>query len=128
MTPKTTGRKATKAEESIAADEAQELSLLTGEVLKAKGLCPLVIIRSRDSGVHVGWLARYHDGDVELLDARRLWSWAEGRNTLNEVAREGITKGRISKAVRCIALLDACEVIPVAEAAAASLTAERWDR
>lgn len=124
MTP----RKATKAEESIAADEASERSLLTGEVLKAKGLCPLVIIRSRDSGVHVGWLARYHDGDVELLDARRLWSWAGGRNTLNEVAREGITSGRISKAVRCIALLDACEVIPVAEAAAASLTTERWDR
>lgn len=125
MTP----RKATKAEQAIAEDQAAEQhSLLTGELLKVKGLCPLVIIRSRDSGVHVGWLARYHDGDVELLDARRLWSWAGGRNTLNEVAREGITSGRISKAVRCIALLDACEVVPVSEAAAASLTVERWDR
>lgn len=120
-------RKATKTEEAIAGDEAQQRSLLTGEVLREKGLCPLVITRSRDAGVHIGWLARYERGDVELLEARRLWRWSGGRNTLNEIARSGIEQGRISQAVPQLALLDVCEVLPVSAAAVASLTKERWD-
>lgn len=121
-------KKANKAEEAAASDEAQMRSITTGEVLRERGLCPLVIIRSRDSGVHVGLLAKYHEGDVELLDSRRLWSWSGGKNTLNEIASEGVSSARISKPVAQIALLDACEVIPVSDAAAPSLTRERWDR
>lgn len=123
----TVTRKATKTEEAIAGDEAQARSLLTGEVLREKGLCPLVITRSRDAGVHIGWLARYERGDVELLEARRLWRWSGGRNTLNEIARSGIEQGRISQAVPQLALLDVCEVLPVSESATPSLTKERWD-
>lgn len=119
-------KKATKEEEAIAADEAQMRSLTTGEVLREKGLCPLVVVRARDSGVHVGFLARYHDGDAELLDARRLWQWQEGRHTLNEIAVQGApAKSRISKAVPQIVILDACELIPVSDTASRTFE-PRW--
>ncbi len=123
-------RKATKTEEAIASDEAQTRSILTGEVLRERGLCPLVIVRARDSGVHVGWLARVGGGDVELLEARRLWQWQspgkEKARTLNEVATKGLEWARLSEPVPQIALLDACEVIPVSPDAAKSLTTSRW--
>jgi hypothetical protein len=121
-------RKATKDEEAVAQDEAAMHSLLTGEVLRSKALCPLVVIRSRDSGVHVGYLARYGDGEVELVESRRIWSWTEGPPTLNELAETGLPgKARISKPVRHICILDACEVIAVSHEAAKTLTNSRWE-
>ena len=121
-------RRATKEEAAVASDAAQMRSILTGEVLREQGLCPFVIVRARDSGVHLGYLARVGDGDVELIEARRLWRWTGGRNTLNEVAEGGVETARISEPVRQIALLDAAEILPVHNAEAiASLTRSRWD-
>ena len=121
-------RKATHTEEQIAVDEGQDRSLLTGEVLKEKHLCPLVIIRSRDSGVHIGYLVKADPVGryVELVEARRLWQWS-GANTLSEVSREGTSGNtRISKPVHYLAVFDVCEVLYVAEKAAANLTTSRW--
>jgi hypothetical protein len=121
-------RRANKNEVAIAADEAQQRSLTTGEVLREKNLCPLVIVRARDSGVHVGWLAEYHDGDAMLLDARRLWGWGGGPRTLNEVAVDGAPQAKLSQPIKAIAILDACELVQVeTSAAAASLTTSRWE-
>ena len=119
-------KRANKAETAIASDEAQMRSITTGEVLREKGLCQLVIVRARDSGVHVGWLAEYANGDVVLLDARRIWGWTGGRRTLNEVATMGLDLAKISEPVPAIAILDACELIPVVPSAEESLTQSRW--
>ena len=121
---------ATKTEKAIAADEAKHRSILTGEVLKEKGLCPFVIIRTRDAGVQMGYLAHFYQGtgEAEMLEVRRLWSWSGGRNTLNEIATEGVTSGRISKPVRYNVICDVAEIIEVTdEAVIQSLRTSRWD-
>ena len=121
-------RKATKTETEIAADEAQTHSLITGEVLREKGLCPLVVVRTYGAGVHVGYLARISGQEAELLECRRLWQWF-GANTLNEVASEGVSGNvRLSKPLRQAALTSVIEVLPVSDAARASLTESRWPR
>lgn len=123
-----TNRKATAAETAIASDEAQIHSLITGEVLRAKGLCPLVVVRTYGAGVHIGYLARIAGQEAELLEARRLWQWF-GANTLNEVASEGVSGNvRLSKPLRQAALTSVIEVLPVSDAARASLTESRWAR
>ena len=83
----------------------------------------LVVVRSYASGVHVGVLVSQNERVVELTAARRLWRWY-GANTLSEVALHGVDlkkDTRLSEPVD-IRLLDAIEIIPVAEEAAASLT------
>ena len=50
-----------------------------------------VIIRSRDSGCHAGYLESESDRTVVLLDSRRLWYW-EGAATLSQLAMEGVKK------------------------------------
>ena len=121
-------RKATKTETEIAADEALTHSLITGEVLRAKDLCPLVVVRTYGAGVHVGYLARIVGQEAELLECRRLWQWF-GANTLNEVASEGVSGNvRLSKPLRQQALTSVIEVLPVSDAAKASLTESRWAR
>lgn len=119
----------TRDERAVAGDEAQERSILTGEVLRERGLCPLVVVRSWDSGVHIGLLARYDttNGDVELYDARRLHRW-RGANTLHEVSLRGVAQDytRLSEPVPLVAVPGVCEVIPVAPEAVANLTTSRW--
>ena len=116
----------TKTQRAIAADEAQARSLYTGEVLREKKLCPLVVVRTRDAGVHVGLLAEYEGRRVELLDGRRIWRW-HGANTLHEVAGKGISGAcRVSEPLPHYSLPDVIEVLPVSESAAPSLTQSRW--
>lgn len=112
---------------AMAQDEAQLRSLTTSEVLKERGLCPLVLVRTYGAGVHVGLLARIDGQEVELLDARRLWRW-QGANTLHEAALRGVSTGftRLSEPVPQLVLLSAIEVLPIAEGAAKSLTTSRW--
>ena len=121
-------KKATKEQEAIASDEAQARSLITGEVLREKGLCPLVVVRTRGAGVHVGYLARVDpvSRSCELLESRRLWRWC-GANTLSEVALEGVSGAvRLAKPERVKPLFDVCELCEVADRAAPSLTESRW--
>jgi hypothetical protein len=120
-------KKANKAEEAAAGDEALEIrSLSTGEILRAKGLCPLVVVRTYGAGVHVGYLARTDGQEVELLEARRLWRWY-GANTLNEVAEDGVSGAvRLSKPSRHLRLSSVIETLPVSDKAAPSLTESRW--
>jgi hypothetical protein len=119
-------KRANKHETEIAADEAEMRSLYTGEVLRERGLCPLVVVRTYGAGVHIGYLARFVGQEAELLDARRLWRWY-GANTLSEVASEGVSGAvRLSQPLRQCALSSVIEVLPVSPRAAPSLTESRW--
>ena len=82
-----------------------------------------VIVRTYSAGVHIGTLASRHGSEVILKNARRLWSWA-GAFTLNEVSQNGVDRknSRISKLVPSILLLEAIEIIPVAEGVDLSTT------
>ena len=73
----------------------------------------LVIVRGRDSGVHVGVLSERNGQAVTLLHTSRVWRW-RGANTLSELANHGPERGtytRISEQVRSNTILDAIEVI-----------------
>jgi hypothetical protein len=95
--------------------------------MAAKKKSNLVVVRTYGAGVHVGKLVSQKGQEVVLSDARRLWRW-RGANTLNEVAIRGVEQDytRLSEPVASITLPSAIEIITVAEAARASLTASRW--
>lgn len=90
-------------------------------------LGPEVIIRTYSAGVHVGTLKSRDKGEVVLLNARRVWQW-QGAFTLNAMALNGVDRknSRISLAVPEITLMEAIEVIPVAEAVDLSTTEKKW--
>ena len=77
-----------------------------------------VIVRCRDAGVHIGELVEgsVKGRSLELRNARRLWKWA-GALTLNEVSQNGVDRknSMICKPVPTIILLEACEIIPIAD-------------
>ncbi len=121
-------RAPTRSEKAVAKDEAQVRSLRTGEVLRERGLCPLVLVRTRDAGVHVGLLADYDPTAevVTFLEGRRLWRW-RGANTLHEVVTAGVSEqSAISEPVRGYEVQAVAEVLPVSDTAAPSLTRSRW--
>lgn len=105
---------------------------LNGEVYIRRDSIPkmahdFVIVRTRNAGVHCGSLLDANPAGVVLGSARRIWRW-RGANTLNELAVRGADTGytRISEPVPVITLLEACEIIPCSEAAAANLSISRW--
>jgi hypothetical protein len=83
------------------------------------------IIRGYASGVHFGTLVKKDGREVELANSRRLWRWHTGGAgiSLSEVSQTGIDASRSKVAVNLpsITILDALEIIPVTDAAAASI-------
>ena len=103
-------------------------SLWTGEVLKERDLCPLVLVRTRDAGVHVGYLADYDRANraVTFHTSWRIWRW-RGANTLSEVAADGIDEeSAVARPVQGHEVLDVAEMMQVSTKAAATLTHPRW--
>lgn len=96
----------------------------------ADGL-PYVIIRSRDSGVHAGYLRRREGAEVELLNSRRIWYW-EGAASLSQMALEGVSKPENCKfpaILPTITVLGVCEVIPATKKARKSIEGvEVWKK
>ena len=84
------------------------------------------IIRCRDAGVHYGTVEHIEGRTVILRDARRIWRW-RGALTLSHLATEGTPLAadytRIAPMVASMPLLDAAEVLPITDAAAARLDA-----
>lgn len=84
-----------------------------------------VIIRGYASGVHFGTLAAVDGRRVDLIESRRLWRWHTGGEgiSLSEVAATGIDgkRSRIAVTLPEITLLDALEIIPTTDVAAASI-------
>ena len=85
-----------------------------------------VVIRTYSAGVHVGELFERRGQEVDLVNARRVWSW-KGANTLNEIANRGVGAGsRLSEVVSAITLTQAIEVIDTTEAARKNLESAQW--
>lgn len=81
------------------------------------------IIRAAQAGVFAGFLESRIDGEVFLLNARRLWYW-DGAASLSELAMRGVSKPEKCKfpcPVEKIAVLGVIEVIPCTEAARKSI-------
>lgn len=86
----------------------------------------IVIIRTYSAGVHFGELVERNGKEVKLANARRIWSW-QGRNTLHEIALEGVGKGsKVSDQVPAIVLTEAIEIIDCSADGAAALGEAKW--
>jgi hypothetical protein len=113
----------------VALDAFEVHDYVLGKELLA-GL-PMVIIRTRDAGVHFGKLtfiasAQHGTYRVVLADSRRIWQWS-GANTLNEVALRGIsTSSKVSEPVKRNVIPQAIEVIPCTPESEANLSKQKW--
>ena len=84
----------------------------------------MVLIRTYSAGIHFGKLVRRDGKEVELVDARRLWSW-EGACSLSQVAMDGVGKdSRISVPVPSVILTEAIEIIQMTQRAVKNMTEE----
>lgn len=84
---------------------------------------PYVVIRSKDSGVHTGYLKRKRGSEIKLLNARRIWYW-KGAATLSELSQNGVknpNECKIPAPVPEITVLGVCEIIPMTEKAQKSI-------
>ena len=103
--------------EYIRADSVQESQLDNEDY---------VIIRSKDSGVHAGYLiSSTSKGTVELKSVRRLWYWS-GAASLSELAVSGVKNPGNCKfpcVVEKITVFGVCEIIPATKKARLSIEA-----
>lgn len=83
---------------------------------------PYVVIRSRDSGCHAGYLKSEDGTTVTLVNSRRLWSWA-GAATLSQLAMEGVSKSgsKFPMEVPEITVYSICEKIQATDKARMSI-------
>lgn len=84
------------------------------------------VIRTYASGVHFGRLVAQDGRMVEIADSLRLWRWrAKDGIALSGVAVHGIVARdcKIDSLVPSMTILDALEIIPATEGAAASIRA-----
>lgn len=88
----------------------------------------VVVVRSGQSGVHVGKLLASAGDRVWLADAQRLWSWKVAKQTQNkpgnvatcsEIATNGIVKSesRLATKLAVIEIGSVCETIPATKEA-----------
>ncbi len=94
----------------------------TKQVANTTGL-PLVMIRTRSTGVHYGYMKSKNGQEVELLNARRVWYW-DGAASLSQLAQEGTSKPQNCKfpcEVDSITLFEVIEIIPITDVAYATL-------
>lgn len=81
------------------------------------------IIRTYSAGVHFGNIVRREGKEVELTNARRIWSWA-GAASLSQLAVDGVSKPsecKFSVRLNSIILTEAIEVIQCSEKAAKNI-------
>ena len=95
------------SEEDKCSKEEKHKHRLTGE---------MVIIRSRDSGVHFGELVSVNGRHVVLNKSRRMYRWWSAKeSTLTAVAKFGLNLGEnlnIQSEIEGQEILDACEILP----------------
>jgi len=85
----------------------------------------VVIVRTREAGVHAGKLLAVDGPVVTLANARRMWRWwAKESISLSGVARHGLadrSEVRIAGELPLTVINGWCELLPCTEAAAASI-------
>lgn len=82
-----------------------------------------VVVRGIQSGVYFGTMVNADGQEVELKNCRNIWCWS-GANNLLEIAAEGVKRPnncQISIPVENVVFTDIVEVVPLTEAAIASL-------
>ena len=85
-----------------------------------------VVVRTYSAGVHVGELVERNGKEVQLANARRIWSW-RGANTLHEVAASGVGPGsKVSVPCASVTLTEAIEVLETTADARANLESAKW--
>lgn len=67
----------------------------------------MVVIRAHLAGVWHGTLVKKTDKEVTLTNAKRIWSWT-GALSVSEIAKEGITGGKIGVATDVTLLRTDC--------------------
>ncbi len=85
-----------------------------------------VIIRSSDAGVIYGDYAGNDGSTVHVTNARQLWKWEAAKGlTLIDVATYGVKASgcKFSPASATLTVFNACALIDVSDAAAASIGA-----
>ena len=86
-----------------------------------------VVVRTYSAGVHVGELVERNGKEVQLANARRIWSWV-GANTLHEIALRGVGSGsRVSERVASVVLTEAIEIIDATAEARENLESSKWE-
>ena len=80
----------------------------------------MVIIRSRDSGVHFGELVSVNARHVVLNKSRRMHRWWSAKeSTLTAVAKYGLNLSKdslnIQSEIEGQEILDACEILPCSQ-------------
>jgi len=83
------------------------------------------MVRTYSAGVFLGTLKERNGKEVTLTDARRIWYW-DGAASLSQLATTGTSKPKNCKfpaPVAEVLLTEAIEIIPVTEAAIASIAA-----
>jgi hypothetical protein len=86
-----------------------------------------VVVRTFSAGVFFGKLQDRRGKEVDLTEARRIWSWS-GANSLSEIALHGVGKGsRVAEPVT-ITLTEAIEIIDASPEAVAVMEKAEWAR
>ena len=83
---------------------------------------PYVVVRSKESGCHAGYLRKKRSTEVKLVRSRRLWYW-DGAATLSQLATDGV-KNASECTFPCevnMIVLGVCEIIDVTEEARLSI-------
>ena len=81
------------------------------------------MVRTRVAGVFAGTVAERDGAEVLLKNARRIWYWS-GAASLSQLATDGTSKPKDCKfpaPVAEVLLLGVIEIIPITDAAAASI-------
>lgn len=84
-----------------------------------------VIVRTYSAGVFFGYLAAHRGKEVDLVRARRIWSW-RGRNTLSEIATSGVGDGSRVAVPVTVTLTEAIEIIDCTPEAVTNLESATW--
>lgn len=113
--------------------QAKELAAMFGAVAPAQSsgsFTPHIgkrcIIRMYASGVFFGEIAAQDGRMVEIKNSRRLWGWKASESiSLSAVAVHGVKDAgcKFAPAVPTMTVLDALEIIPASDKAAASIDA-----
>jgi hypothetical protein len=83
------------------------------------------MVRATDAGVFAGTFAESEGDVVKLLNARWIWYWA-GAATLSQLSQEGVGQPdqcKFPREVPHVVLLGVVQVMPVSQAAKASIDA-----
>jgi hypothetical protein len=104
-------------------EEIETLKKKIEENMKCEATYDYVIARTYSAGVFAGELKSRNGKEVELLNARRLWSWS-GAASLSQLAMDGTSKPESCKfpcEVTSVILTEVIELLPVTDIAKKSI-------